>query len=49
MLRTTVFLSVLAALSARAADWPMYRADAARSSYTADALPAKLSVLRRAL
>ncbi|TKJ33524.1 MAG: hypothetical protein CEE38_20400 [Planctomycetes bacterium B3_Pla] len=28
----------------RASDWPMYRADAARSGYTADHLPARLKV-----
>ena len=30
--------------SASAADWPMYRADAARSGYTAEPLPSRLTV-----
>ena len=36
------FVSLLPA--ARGADWPMYRADAARSGYTAEALPDKLTL-----
>ena len=35
-------LILLAALPARAADWPTYRADAARSGYTAERLPDSL-------
>jgi len=43
-------LAVLAANELRAADWPMYRADAARSGYTSDPLAAelKLAWVRRA-
>jgi outer membrane protein assembly factor BamB len=46
MLRTTArLLILLASLSiAGAADWPTYRGDAARSGYTAEELPAKLSL-----
>lgn len=39
-----MFLSVLTARDLRASDWPMYRADAARSGYTSDHLPAKLKI-----
>lgn len=39
-----LFLSVLIVRDLRASDWPMYRADAARSGYTADHLPARLKV-----
>jgi len=47
----TVLAGVLAAPADLArADWPQYRADARRSGYTADALPAKLALrwMRRA-
>lgn len=37
-------LLCLLPLAARAADWPQYRADAARSGYTADRLPEDLSL-----
>ena len=32
------------AATAAAADWPMYRADGARSGYTAEVLPARLTI-----
>lgn len=35
---------LVCARSGAGADWPTYRGDAARSAYTADALPAKLSL-----
>ena len=35
----------LAASSTVAADWPMYRADSARSGHTAEALPEELSLV----
>ncbi len=38
-------LVVMAAVPSRAAEWPTYRADGARSGYTAEALPGDL-VLR---
>ncbi len=40
------FLLVLGAdlSSVEAADWPMYRADAARTAYTAEALPRDLAL-----
>jgi len=37
-------LSLLAAQDLHASDWPMYRADAARSGYTSDPLPAELKM-----
>jgi len=36
--------AVLATRDLHAADWPMYRADAARSGYTSDPLPAELKI-----
>jgi len=40
-----VLVFVLLLPAARGADWPMYRADAARSGYTAERLPNKLALL----
>ena len=43
--RGGILVGVLCVLStARGADWPQYRADAARGGYTAERLPAKLSL-----
>lgn len=39
-----LILSLLAATNLHASDWPMYRADAARSGYTSDPLPAELEM-----
>src|SRR6187401_1883051 len=40
----TCLLCVMGSFSAaQAADWPTYRGDAARSGYTSESLPAKLS------
>jgi len=39
-----LLLAWLAATAAASAGWPTYRGDAARSGYTADALPARLTV-----
>jgi len=39
-----LFLLVLTGRELRASDWPMYRADAARSGYTSEHLPARLKV-----
>lgn len=46
MLRFTMYLLIATGCfcTARAADWPTYRGDAARSGYTPDVLPAKLSL-----
>lgn len=46
MLKLAACLLILVAslFNASAADWPTYRGDAARSGYTAEELPAKLSV-----
>jgi outer membrane protein assembly factor BamB len=46
MTKIPVFVILLLALSAttQAADWPTYRADAARSGYTSEKLPAKLAL-----
>lgn len=41
---TVLTLSLAAAIAAHAADWPAYRADAARSGCTAEALPKNLSL-----
>ena len=41
---TSIILAGLLVQSALAADWPMFRADAARSGYTPEPLPAKLSL-----
>jgi outer membrane protein assembly factor BamB len=38
------FAALVGAFPAGAADWPTYRGDAARSGYTAEALPAQLSL-----
>ena len=38
-------LTVVLAASSDAADWPQYRCDAGRSGYTAEALPAQLTLL----
>ena len=37
-------LAVLATQDLHASDWPMYRADAARSGYTSDPLPTELKM-----
>jgi len=42
--RLLVSVFCLAVADASAGDWPMYRADAGRSGYTAEPLPAKLSL-----
>ena len=39
-----LLLACLATTAAASAGWPTYRGDAARSGYTADALPARLTV-----
>lgn len=39
-----VSASWLLAAGAHGADWPQYRCDAARSGYTSETLPAKLSL-----
>ncbi|MHC4170043.1 MAG: outer membrane protein assembly factor BamB family protein, partial [Planctomycetota bacterium] len=39
-----LFVSVFTVGGLRASDWPMYRADAARSGYTGDHLPARLKI-----
>ncbi|MHC4169992.1 MAG: outer membrane protein assembly factor BamB family protein, partial [Planctomycetota bacterium] len=39
-----LFVSVFTVGGLRASDWPMYRADAARSGYTSDHLPARLEI-----
>lgn len=45
MTKVAACLLITACVSvSEAADWPMYRADAARSGYTADRLPAELSL-----
>lgn len=41
----TLFALVAASASISTADWPQYRADASRSSYTAEALPKELSIM----
>ena len=41
----TILIFVLLSPIARGADWPMYRADAARSGYTTESLPDKLTLL----
>jgi len=40
----SLFLWVLTVRHLKASDWPMYRADAGRSGYTSDPLPARLRV-----
>ena len=42
--RIAVVVLAFSIHAARAADWPTYRADAARSAYTAESLPAELSL-----
>ncbi|RLD11235.1 MAG: hypothetical protein DRI44_04060 [Chlamydiae bacterium] len=39
-----LFLLVVTVRNARSADWPMYRNDAARSGYTINSLPSRLSL-----
>lgn len=43
-LRLSLVLVVVVATSGNAGDWPMYRADAARSGFTADELPRELKL-----
>lgn len=43
-LATLLFLLLLTPPGLQASDWPMYRADAARSAYTPDPLPADLQL-----
>ncbi len=44
LLWAVVLLPALSSGDLRGSDWPMYRADAARSGYTPEALPARLKV-----